>query len=121
MECMSSEESADEDEDTLYVRCPPWRSARLQNFYDSVDEMGKALAGTKRGTIRKTRLRGPPKDGLVLPPKGTASWMVSKNWVMRTQREHPSLPILLNGLVVDEPVPESEHLGESSDDERYIG
>ena len=99
-ECMSSEESDGEEPDpecsedhdgspvqVLRTRGPPWRSARLCRFYMILDEhvrlerSGKA----RRGPSRRIRREGPPKDGLILPPKGVARWMVSKRWLQEAE------------------------------------
>ena len=35
----------------------------------------------RKAAYRKERCLGPPKDGLILPPKGVSNWMVSQRWL----------------------------------------
>lgn len=90
IECMSSEESEEEEDaetgirTTLFrVRGFPWRSVRLQRFFDRLDEEDKVdnAQRPRRGVGRRERVAGPPKEGMLVPPKGVASWMVSKRWL----------------------------------------
>jgi hypothetical protein len=110
MECMSSEESASEDETgrstTIYrIRGLPWRSIRLRNFYTTLDEGDQADKNfrPKRGVGRRERCLGPPKDGFFMPPKGVATWMISRRWLNLLQMTNPELVELLKDLVVDPP------------------
>lgn len=91
-ECMSSEESSEEEDaatgtrTTIFrIRGFPWRSVRLQRFFEVLDEGDKMENGqrARRGVGRRERYAGPAKEGLVVPPKGVASWMISKGWVAR--------------------------------------
>lgn len=112
MECMSSEESSSENEggssqpSTLYrIRGLPWRSVRLCNFYATLDEGDQVDKNfrPKRGIGRRERCLGPLKDGFFMPPKGVASWMVSRRWVSSLQMTNPELVTLLKDIVVDPP------------------
>ncbi|KAJ7044497.1 hypothetical protein C8F04DRAFT_588509 [Mycena alexandri] len=112
VECMSSEES-DFDTDTehprgsgpLQTRGYEWRSTRLLRFYAVLDEedTADARARPKRGVGRRERFTGPHKEGFHLPPKGIASWMVSRRWVFTAQVVHPDLGDALKELVFDAP------------------
>ncbi|OAX44515.1 hypothetical protein K503DRAFT_764929 [Rhizopogon vinicolor AM-OR11-026] len=129
VECMSSEESeADEDSivgshtSLLRIRRLPWRSTRLQRFLDILDEEEKAdnLQKPRRGVGRKERSRGPPKEGVLLPPKGVATWMISKRWVSEMQASHLEVLSSLKDIVVDPSGFEWSQfhsLGEESEDE----
>jgi hypothetical protein len=108
LDCMSSEES-DEDtkqgntkEKALIVRGIPWRSNRLLKFYSILDEddrLDKSMK-PKRGLGRRDRNDGPPKDGLTFPPKGIASWMISRHWLRDL---HPEVLQAVQELVYDPP------------------
>lgn len=110
---MSSEESASEDEtgsssrsSAVYrIRGLPWRSTRLRNFYATLDEGDQADRNfrPKRGVGRRERCFGPPKDGFFMPPKGVASWMISRRWLSLLQMTNPELVELLKDLVIDPP------------------
>jgi len=117
-ECMSSEESCDEDLElshlpavgtsvqVLRMRGLPWRSSRLLRFYTHLDEEEKVDRSLKAKRIQgrtKERCLGPPKDGFHLPPKGISTWMVSQRWVRETRDAHPDLGELLKELVMDPP------------------
>jgi hypothetical protein len=109
MECMSEEESVSEDDTRssgiYHIRGLPWRSTRLRNFYTTLDE-GDQVSKTfrpKRGGGRKERCLGPPKDGFFMPPKGVASWMISRRWLNLLQTTNPELVELIKDLVVDPP------------------
>ncbi|KAJ7781084.1 hypothetical protein B0H16DRAFT_1497024 [Mycena metata] len=112
VECMSSEES-DFDTDSehprgsgpLRTRGYDWRSTRLLRFYAVLDEEDSADASArpKRGVGRRERFIGPHKEGFHLPPKGVASWMVSRRWVFASQVGHPDLGDALRELVFDAP------------------
>jgi hypothetical protein len=99
--CISSDESEEAETDAftattaakpvLVSHPPPWRSKRLERFYALLDEASalrpESTANRPRGVERRARKRGPAKtgtgrqvQGLVLPPKGVASWMISKHW-----------------------------------------
>ena len=111
LECMSSEES-DEDsklgvmkEKVLKVRGIPWRSNRLLKFYSVLDEddrLDKSMK-PKRGLGRCDRNEGSPKDGLTIPPKGVASWMISRRWLRDVQLVHPEVLLAVQELVHDPP------------------
>ena len=110
---MSSEESASEDEtgsssqsSIFYrIRGLPWRSTRLRNFYAALDDGDQADKNfrPKRGVGRRERCLGPPKDGFFMPPKGVATWMISRRWLNSLQMTNPELVELLKDLVVDPP------------------
>jgi len=131
MECMSSEESASEDEassssrsiNVYRIRGLPWRSTRLRNFYCTLDEGDQAdkTLRPKRGLGRRERCLGPPKDGFFMPPKGVATWMISRRWLDLLQTTNPELVELLKDLVVDPPGFDWSHFlglgAEDSEDE----
>lgn len=107
---MSSEESEVETDSTgelrtvvLRVRGYSWRSVRLQRFFDALDTQDRETNAQKprRGVGRKERYRGPPKEHLVLPPKGVASWMISKRWMGYVQESHSEVLGMLKGVAVD--------------------
>lgn len=130
---MSSEESDGEYVEngdrvqTFQTRGPSWRSARLLRYYgvlDAHDRVEKSVK-PKRGAAR-VRREGPPKDGLFLPPKGVARWMVSRRWLQEIETTRPDLVEVLRGLIVDVTEPESEiaHVmlgSEESEDEAADG
>jgi hypothetical protein len=105
----------------LIIRGIPWRSSRLKQFYkilDKEDELEKA-SKPKRGG-KKERHQGPLRDGFCMPPKGVASWMISRRWIRASKVDHPDLPGVLNNIVEDPPGfgwSEFHHLGEASGDE----
>ncbi|KAJ7180260.1 hypothetical protein C8R43DRAFT_395004 [Mycena crocata] len=114
IECMSSEESdfgADTDLSSprgsgpLQTRGYAWRSNRLLRFYAVLDAEDAADANCrpKRGTGRRERFIGPHKEGFHLPPKGIASWMVSRRWVFAAQAEHSDVLDALKMLVFNPP------------------
>jgi hypothetical protein len=128
LDCMSSEES-DEDtkqgnmkERTLIVRGLPWRSNRLLKFYSILDEddrLDKSMK-PKRGLGRRERNEGPPKDGLIIPPKGIASWMISRRWLRDVQIAHPEVLRAVQEHVYDPPGfdwTKFDALGYETDDE----
>lgn len=120
-DCMSSEESCDEYVEhvspsgasvkvqVLRIRGLPWRSQRLSRFYATLDNEETIEEATgipnkpRRPWPRKERCIGPPKDGFCMPPKGIASWMVSRKWVRDNLAAHPNLEDLLKGVVIDFP------------------
>ena len=108
---MSSEESDDDSkpgiakERAFVVRGLPWRSIRLLKFYSVLDEderLDKSMK-PKRGVGRRDRNEGPPKDILTFPPKGIASWMVSRRWLRELQMAHPEVLRAVQELVYDPP------------------
>ncbi|KAI6047444.1 hypothetical protein EDC04DRAFT_2623348 [Pisolithus marmoratus] len=110
LECMSEEESEVEEDPAggtrtavLRVRGCPWRSLRLQRFFDILDREDKVAAAQKprRGLGRKERCRGPSKEGIILPPKGVASWMISRRWMMMIQASHSEVLDRLKNDIVD--------------------
>lgn len=110
MECMSSEESEEEEDaargmrTTIFrIRGFTWRSLRLQRFFDALDEEDKAdnEQRPRRGVGRRERFGGPPKDGILIPPKGIASWMISKRWVRDMAASHGEVVGILKEVVVD--------------------
>ncbi|KAI0774162.1 hypothetical protein C8Q74DRAFT_1368666 [Fomes fomentarius] len=117
-ECMSSEESDGEQITTngattvevFRTRGLPWRSARLRRFYAVLDEQDRfeKSAKPKRGVGRRVRREGLPKDGLFLPPKGVARWMVSRKWRQEAEAMRPDLVDVLRDLIVDPVEPEPE-------------
>ncbi|KAI0750685.1 hypothetical protein C8Q80DRAFT_524321 [Daedaleopsis nitida] len=110
-ECMSSEESDDEHGASVdgepvqafRTRGLVWRSARLRRFYAVLDEQDRfdKSGRPKRGLGRRVRREGPPKDGIFLPPKGVARWMVSRRWMQEMAAMRPDLADSLRELVVD--------------------
>ncbi|KAI0268371.1 hypothetical protein BC834DRAFT_869090 [Gloeopeniophorella convolvens] len=130
LECMSSEESDDESkpgvavkDKVLVVRGLPWRSDRLLRFYAILDEderIDKSLK-PKRGLGRRERNEGPPKRGLTIPPKGVASWMISRRWLRDMQVAQPEVARAVRELVLDPPGfdwAEFDALGYETDDEQ---
>jgi len=132
VECMSSEESCDESpsatatvgvkERAFIVRGIPWRSTRLLRFFGLLDEDDKLEKGLrpKRGSGRKNRNDGPPKDGFHIPPKGVAAWMVSRRWLHDMQLSYPDFLDLTKDIIVDPPGfdwSKFDALGYESDDE----
>ncbi|KIJ20295.1 hypothetical protein PAXINDRAFT_68206 [Paxillus involutus ATCC 200175] len=109
VECMSSEESEVEEDSAsgsrtfLRIRGFPWRSLRLQRFFDTLDEEDKIdnAQRPRRGVGRKERFAGPPQEGILLPPKGVASWMISKRWMRMMQTSHAEVLGMLKDIVVD--------------------
>ncbi|EGN93014.1 hypothetical protein SERLA73DRAFT_190145 [Serpula lacrymans var. lacrymans S7.3] len=128
VECMSSEESEAEEDALgnrsifLRVRGFPWRSTRLQRFFDMLDEeetFDKTLK-PKRGTGRKERCAGPMKDGFLLPPKGVANWMISRRWMNQMRISQCDVLDLLRDAVIDPPGfdwNQFRALGDESEDE----
>ncbi|CCL99429.1 uncharacterized protein FIBRA_01447 [Fibroporia radiculosa] len=115
-ECMSSEESCDEADTSetvtgdngrktqvLTIRGLPWRSLRLQRFYATLDDQEQVDKSTKlkRGIGRKERHIGPYKEGIVLPPSGVASWMISKRWTRHLEMTRPDLAALMRAFILD--------------------
>ncbi|KAI9448140.1 hypothetical protein H4582DRAFT_1898809 [Lactarius indigo] len=129
LECMSSEESNEDSklgvmkDKVLKIRGIPWRSNRLLKFYSVLDEddrLDKSLR-PKRGLGRRDRDEGPPKDGLTIPPKGVASWMISRRWLRDVQLVHPEVLRAVQELVHDPPGfdwTKFDALGYETDDER---
>jgi hypothetical protein len=129
LDCMSSEESDDDSkqgatkEKTIVVRGITWRSNRLLKFYSVLDEddrLDKSVK-PKRGFGRRDRNEGPPRDSLTFPPKGIASWMISRRWLRDVQMAHPELLRAVQELVYDPPGfdwTKFEALGYETDDER---
>ena len=129
LDCMSSEESDDDSkqgatkEKTIVVRGITWRSNRLLKFYSILDEddrLDKSMK-PKRGSGRRDRNEGPPKDNLTLPPKGIASWMISRRWLRDVQMAHPEVLQAVQELVRDPPGfdwTKFDALGYETDDER---
>ncbi|GLB33954.1 hypothetical protein LshimejAT787_0108380 [Lyophyllum shimeji] len=124
MECMSSEESEDDGtglrSGMLHTRGYLWRSTRLKRFYSILDDEEKAdkFLMPKRGVGKKERCTGPPKDGFHLPPKGVATWMISRHWIKASQKQYPDLPDVLAKLVQDPPGFDWDHfdvLGDASE------
>ena len=127
LECMSSEES-DEDskpavikDKVLKVRGIPWRGNRLLKFYAVLDEDDRIDKSMKPKRGRCDRNDGPPKDGLTIPPKGVASWMISRRWLRDVQLVHPEVLQAVQELVYDPPGfdwTKFDALGYETDDER---
>ncbi|OBZ70084.1 Vacuolar protein sorting-associated protein 52 A [Grifola frondosa] len=90
-ECMSSEESGED--------------LRLQRFLAILDEEERVelITKPKRGTVRKERCIGPPKDALCMPPKGVAGWMISQRWMRELQHSRPDKLAKLKDIVVETP------------------
>lgn len=86
---MSSDESGGEDgNDVLYAQGYAWRSRRLLCLY-SVLDIEAAADGEPQTRRKKTRIAGRHKEGLYLPPKGVASWMISRRWLSDLQTTNP--------------------------------
>jgi len=129
LECMSSEESDDESKQNatkdkvLIVRGIPWRSNRLLKFYSVLDEddrLDKDMK-PKRGLGRRDRNEGALKDSLTFPPKGIASWMISRRWLRSIQIAHPEVLHTVQELVYDPPGfdwTKFDVFGYETDDER---
>jgi len=129
LDCMSSEESDDDSkqgaarEKTIVVRGITWRSNRLLKFYSVLDEddrLDKSMK-PKRGFGRRDRNEGPPKDSLTFPPKGIASWMISRRWLREVQMAHPEVVRAVQELLYDPPGfdwRKFDALGYETDDER---
>ncbi|KAG2156200.1 hypothetical protein DEU56DRAFT_766006 [Suillus clintonianus] len=128
VECMSSEESETEEDPiigsrmTLRVRGFPWRSNRLLRFFDILDDFDKADNSQKprRGVGRRERFHGLPKEGVILPPKGVATWMISKRWISVMQASHLEVLSSLKDVVMDSvgfDWSQFHALGEESEDE----
>jgi len=126
---MSSEESEFEDDavagsrtTSLRVRGFSWRSIRLQRFFEVLDEFDKVDSSQKprRGVGRKERYHGSPREGVLLPPKGVATWMISKRWISEMQASHLEALSSLKDVVAD-PAGfdwnQFHALGEESEDE----
>ncbi|KAF9076805.1 hypothetical protein BDP27DRAFT_1413953 [Rhodocollybia butyracea] len=123
MDCMSSEETDDEADASqpkfVYTRGYLWRSNRLLRFLHTLDQEDLALPG-KRTATKMDRAIGTPKESIGLPPKGVASWMVSRRWIRTTKAEQRDLTETLKDLINDTSTLPSEtlyQLGEESDDE----
>ncbi|OCH92899.1 hypothetical protein OBBRIDRAFT_772531 [Obba rivulosa] len=133
-DCMSSEESCDEPvgpitrsgtrekAQFLRIRGLPWRSTRLLRFFAILDAEERADRSTKpkRGVGRKERAVGPLKEGMLLPPKGVASWMVSQRWMQGILSARPDIAATLEEIIVDPPGFDWSQffaLGAESDDE----
>lgn len=110
LECMSSEESEVEEDPTsetravvLRIRGCQWRSLRLQHFFDALDKEEREVNAQRprRGVGRKERYRGPAKEGILLPPKGVASWMISKRWMAMVQESHSEVHDMLKDVIMD--------------------
>lgn len=129
---MSSEESEPEDAPgsvqrpvmTFRIRGLPWRSRRLQNFYMTLDEGDQIdkSAQPRRGLGRRERCVGPNKEIYNLPPKGVASWMISRRWLNDLRRDYPESAGLMGDIVSDPPGFDWNVFralgGEESDEER---
>lgn len=113
IECMSSEESepdqtsgsAPRSKMTFRIRGLPWRSHRLRNFYATLDEGDQVDKSTqpRRGLGRRERSLGPNKEIYNLPPKGVASWMISRRWLNDLRRDYPESAGLMEDIVKDPP------------------
>lgn len=120
IECMSSEESeVDEETGTtsFRIRGFTWRSLRLQRFFDALDEEDKVdnTQRPRRGVGRRERMRGPAKEGILVPPKGVASWMISKRWVRTMEGSHGEVVGMLKEVVVDRAGFDVDVLGDESE------
>jgi hypothetical protein len=129
LDCMSSEESDDDSkqsatkEKAIVVRGITWRSNRLLKFYSILDEDDRLDKSTKpkRGFGRRDRNEGPPKVNLTFPPKGIASWMISRRWLRDVQTAHPEVLRAVQELVYDHSGfdwTKFDALGYETDDER---
>ncbi|KAK7054206.1 hypothetical protein R3P38DRAFT_2855776 [Favolaschia claudopus] len=132
LECMSSEES-DFDEASAYPRGSGplqtrgygWRSTRLLRFYGVLDNEDAVDANLRpaRGVGRRGRFVGPLKDGFHMPPRGVASWMISRRWMSAMEAQYPDLRGVLGGVVVDVPGFDwgcFNELGTETEDEGYV-
>lgn len=132
---MSSEESGDEgaagpDSPPLCIRGVAWRSSRLLYFYavldadDGPDELfqvdGMLVNKPRRISPRKERYQGPPKDVFHLPPKGVASWMISRRWINELRHTRPDVSDSLKDCIIDYPSFDWDNfhaLGDESEEE----
>ena len=55
---ISSEESHGDDDDVVVVKCIPWRSSKVTQFFHSLDEMGTQSKSTQAKRQRKRRILG---------------------------------------------------------------
>ena len=107
LECMSSEDSDQEYNNvippnrSLVTRGSEWRSTRLLRFYAILDEEDKATNRPNRGVGRKERCPGPPKEGFHLPPSGVATWMISRQWIKKSEGQYPDLLEVLSRRIQD--------------------
>ncbi|TFK28855.1 hypothetical protein FA15DRAFT_633377 [Coprinopsis marcescibilis] len=107
IECMSSEESeVDSEQGTTILRTRgyAWRSSRLLRFFHSLDQEDERSNRPRRGSGRRQRHAGPPKEDSLLPPRDVATWMISRRWFKSTLRIYPDLPQTLGNLTAEETV-----------------
>lgn len=106
IECMSSEESDVDDENTMFLRTHgyAWRSTRLLRLYYTLDqeEISEKSSRPRRGIGKKDRVPGSPKEDSLLPPKDVQTWMISKRWLRATLRTHPDLLQHIDSLLIKE-------------------
>ena len=75
-EMMSSEESGgeDSDSDVIIVRPLPWRSARVNDFFASLDDNTKFHMSSEAKRQTKARCTGDPSTRPIPKSKGIPSW-----------------------------------------------
>ena len=74
-EMMSSEESGeDSDCDVIIVRPLPWRSARVNDFFASLDDNTKVHMSSQAKRQTKVRCTGDPSTCPIPKSKGISSW-----------------------------------------------
>lgn len=113
-ECMSSEESSDEFEESVdaagaIVNIPilrihgfAWRSSRLTHFYAVLDADDDG-ARPRKPTNGKRRQAAAPRDEAALPPEGVGSWMISRRWMKKQEMARPGFRDALQGRINDTP------------------
>jgi hypothetical protein len=102
-----------------------WRSSRLLRFYTILDDEEKSDSASKpkRGVGKKERQVGPNKEEFILPPKGVATWMISRRWYKTSLITHKDLPQALEKLIDDPDGFNWDHfhdLGDESVDEDEV-
>ena len=74
-EMMSSEESGeDSDCDVIIVRPLPWRSARVNDFFASLNDNTKLHMSSQAKRQTKARCTGDPSTQPIPKSKGIPSW-----------------------------------------------
>ncbi|KAI6130396.1 hypothetical protein EDD16DRAFT_1541964 [Pisolithus croceorrhizus] len=90
LDCMSEDPTSGTRTVVLRIRSCPWRSLRLQRFFDILDREDKVATAQKprRGVGRKERYRGPSKEGFLLPPKVLLAGWSASGWMTMIQASH---------------------------------
>lgn len=74
-EVISSEESDNENEDAVFVKPLPWRTAIVDNFFAQLDEKGIESKSTQAKRQRKKRVVS-TSVSTRQPPPGLPKWAV---------------------------------------------